>query len=67
MSLRAARAAAKRTREGRIAAQNRIIRDCWDRMSIREIAMMVDLTAETVLQRGVKHLGLKSRPIGAKP
>lgn len=58
--------AAKDSRATLMAAQNAVIRDWWDRASIREIAMMVDLTAESVLQRGVK-MGLKSRPVGAKP
>ena len=61
------RAAAVALRADLVAIQNAVIRDWWDRASIREIASMVDLTAETVLQRGVKHLGRKSRPIGAKP
>ena len=54
-----ARKAAWRARERRIM-------ELWPLMSARDIGIELDMTASAVIEAAVK-LGLKSRPISARP
>jgi hypothetical protein len=48
------------------AARDKRIAEMWPLMSVREISMELDITATTAIGAAVR-LGLKSRPISARP